>query len=232
MPILQREGLRELRFRTKQRLGRGRIGLAWIPLILFGMVITKLNVTSTPPPVELFKAALPPIEVVEPGTERPDGFDTETAGQSTAQQDSELGVNTQKHTQRVARYADVEMSEEELYELVCVVYLESGTQSLRGQQAVAEVILNRVIAGNFPDTVHDVIFQGMESEATLQLSTAPHIGEATPGEDQYLAVEQALYGPSVLPADVVFFSIEGENEYVWGSIEDHVFCYQYPWAVA
>lgn len=139
--------------------------------------------------------------------------------------------NLSETGERVARYADLEISDEELADLVAIVYLEAGTESLRGQQAVAEVILNRVIADNFSDSVHDVIYQGIWT-STPQFSTAPYILTAEPTESQYLAVEQALCGPSILPDDVVYFSLAGENAYVWGTIENHIFCYQYPWAVS
>ena len=132
---------------------------------------------------------------------------------------------------RVSRYANIEITEEEIEELVDIVYLESATQSLRGQQAVAEVILNRVVAENFPNSIHDVIYQGVDGNGALRFSTTPNIKYAKPVANQYTAVEQALYGPSVLPADVVYFSKKGENEHVWGKIGAHVFCYQYPWAV-
>ena len=34
---------------------------------------------------------------------------------------------------------------------------------------------------------------------------------------------------SILDADVVFFSRNGENDRVWGQIGDHVFCREYIW---
>ena len=43
------------------------------------------------------------------------------------------------------------------------------------------------------------------------------------------AIDAALYGPSILPVDVVFFSRNGENDRVWGKIGGHVFCYAYVW---
>lgn len=90
---------------------------------------------------------------------------------------------------------------------------------------MAEVILNRVAAENFPDSVADVIFQ----ENPQQFTTAPLIDEAAPGEAQYAAVDAATSGEAVLPMDVVYFSREPENGNVWGTIGGHVFCYQHTW---
>lgn len=123
------------------------------------------------------------------------------------------------------RYAGITMSDEERRELLAVIYLEAANQSAEGQQAVAEVVLNRVISPDFPDTVHEVIHQ----DNPVQFSTAENIGIATPTEAQETALEAALYGESILPTDVVFFSRKGENSRVYSTIGDHVFCYGYEW---
>lgn len=128
----------------------------------------------------------------------------------------------------VARYAAVNMTEDERRELAAVLYLEAGNQCAEGQQAVAEVVLNRSISEGFPDTVHDVLHQG-EGSTVPQFSTIGNLDVADPAAAQYDAIDAALYGPSILPEDVVFFSRGGENDRVWGTIGDHVFCYAYVW---
>lgn len=122
-----------------------------------------------------------------------------------------------------SRYAPVTEEEREL--IARIVYLEARGEPAKGQQAVAEVILNRVAAENFPDRVADVIHQ----ENPRQFTTAPYIDTAEPGEAQYAAVDAALYGEPVLPLDVVYFSGEPENDNLWGTIGEHSFCYQYEW---
>lgn len=129
---------------------------------------------------------------------------------------------------RVERYAEITMTDEELRELAEIIYHEARGEPPEGQQAVAEVVFNRVIADNFPDTVHDVLHQG-EGTSVPQFSTIRLLGTADPLQEQYDAINAALYGPSILPADVVFFSRKGENGRVWGQIGNHVFCYQYDW---
>ena len=54
----------------------------------------------------------------------------------------------------MARYADVSMTEAERAELAAIIYLEARGEPAEGQQAVAEVILNRVISPDFPDSVN------------------------------------------------------------------------------
>lgn len=137
-------------------------------------------------------------------------------------------TETTPAAERVPRYARVGMSEDERRELAAIVYLESANQCADGQQAVAEVVLNRVISPDFPNTVHDVLHEG-EGTAVPQFSTIVNLDSAEPSAAQYAAIDAALYGPSILPEDVVFFSRCGENDRIWGKIQDHVFCYEYIW---
>lgn len=127
---------------------------------------------------------------------------------------------------RAARYINIEMTPEEWDELAAVVFLESGNQCAEGQQAVVEVVFNRVLHSDFPDTVHDVLHEG-ESSSVPQFSTVYLIDTAVPMQAQYDAINGALYGDTILDADVVFFSRDGENDRVWGQIGDHVFCREY-----
>lgn len=112
--------------------------------------------------------------------------------------------------------------------LARLVWLEARGEPAEGQQAVAEVVLNRVAADNFPNTVREVIYEGYGTNCQ-QFTPAGLIDTAEPTEDQYAAVERAAGGERILPADVVYFSTEAENSRVWGQIGNHVFCHQYIW---
>ena len=128
----------------------------------------------------------------------------------------------------VERYARITMTEAERDEMAAIIYLEARGEPAEGQQAVAEVILNRVIHQDFPDSVHEVLHQG-EGTAVPQFSTIAMLEIAAPTQEQYDAIDAALYGPSILPDEVVFFSRAGENNRVWGTIGGHVFCCAYIW---
>ena len=99
--------------------------------------------------------------------------------------------------------------------------MEARGESEEGQQAVAEVIINRMHADNFPETLKGVVF------AEGQFKSAAFVDEAEPTQAQYEAVEKALYGPYVLPEDVVFFATYPTNDNVWGEIGGHIFCHQW-----
>lgn len=119
------------------------------------------------------------------------------------------------------RYPDIELTYEQKKLLASMVWVEAQGESAEGQQAVAEVVLNRMAADNFPDTLKGVIF------AEGQFRSTPYLEDAEPTQAQYEAVERALEGPYVLPMDVVFFATYAVNENVWGRIGGHVFCYQW-----
>ena len=104
-----------------------------------------------------------------------------------------------------------------------IVWHEARGESAEGQRAVVEVVFNRVEADNFPDTVEDVISQ------ENQFSSAGYVDSAEPTDEQYQAIEQALYEEPMLPGDVVYFSQGAENDRVWGVIGGHTFCRQYEW---
>ena len=127
-----------------------------------------------------------------------------------------------------SRYYEIHIEAWELEEMAAIIYLEARNQSAEGQQAVAEVILNRVLYDGFPDSVSEVIHE-VNSKGVAQFTTVYKLSEAKPTAAQYKAVIGALYGEPVLPLDVVFFSRGGENDRVYKKIDDHIFCYAYKW---
>lgn len=119
------------------------------------------------------------------------------------------------------RYPDLSLSDADVEMLAKLVYAEADGEPFEGQQAVAEVILNRVAASNFPGTVTGVI------KAPDQFRAASQLYRAKPTHVQYEAVRRAWKGPYVLDKDVVFFSTGAVNKNVWGTIGNHTFCHQY-----
>lgn len=119
------------------------------------------------------------------------------------------------------RYPDIHLTYEDKVLLARMVWVEARGESFEGQQAVAEVVLNRVKASNFSNTVRDVIYTPDQFRSTA------HLDEAEPYQTQFEAVEQAYEGPYVLPEDVVFFATYAVNDNIWGKIGGHTFCYQW-----
>lgn len=119
------------------------------------------------------------------------------------------------------RYGDLTLSEADMELIARLVWVEAQGEEDDGQQAVAEVILNRVYSDRFPNTVRGVIY------AEDQFRGTQYISEAEPTQTQYEAVERALCGPYILPINVTHFATYAVNKDVWGTIGGHTFCYQW-----
>ena len=65
----------------------------------------------------------------------------------------------------VLHSANVAEREQAVKCLAAAVYYEAGTETVAGQRAVAQVILNRVRAPAFPASVCGVVFQGAQGHA-------------------------------------------------------------------
>lgn len=71
-------------------------------------------------------------------------------------------IATLSETVKERDAALIEQNEDHRRQVTCLalaVYYESRGESLRGQRAVASVVMNRVRSPRFPDTVCEVIFQ-------------------------------------------------------------------------
>mgnify|MGYP003305809565 CR=1 FL=1 len=119
------------------------------------------------------------------------------------------------------RYPDIMLNNEDRQLLAKVIWVEAQGECKEGQQAVAEVVLNRMASPNFGDTLKSVIY------AQGQFRSVPFLEDADPHQAQYDAIERAIYGPYVLPEDVVHFATYPTNNNVWGQIGGHIFCYEY-----
>ena len=119
------------------------------------------------------------------------------------------------------RYPGLELTDAEIDLMAKLLCAEAASEPFEGQQAIAEVILNRLISGRFQSSIHNII------HAEGQFEGASQMYKAVPTYSQYKAIERAIYGPYVVPIDVVFFAKFIVNKNVWGTIGSHTFCYSY-----
>ena len=117
------------------------------------------------------------------------------------------------------RYPDVELTWDEQQLMAKIIWLEARGESREGQQAIAEIILNRLVSGKFGDSIHDVIY------GEGQFRTTPFLKDADAWQAQYDAIDDALTGPNILPMNVYYFATYPENGKIWGKIGGHIFCY-------
>lgn len=117
------------------------------------------------------------------------------------------------------RYDGLTLTEDETKLLAKLIYVEARGECEDGQQAIAEVVLNRLTSDLFSGSITAMI------NDESQFVPNKLIKEAKPGQAQYEAIDRALYGPYVLPKDVLFYGRVRTTDSVWGSIGGHIFCY-------
>ena len=120
--------------------------------------------------------------------------------------------------QQENRYEGYTLTDEDIYMLACFVWAEAGEETLEVQQAVAEVVLNRLVSDQYPNTVRDVIYN---TELYRAVKKMDKWGEEN--FNPYMAVNAAMYGPYVLPEDICFYSDWEKGEDIWGQLGKYTF---------
>ncbi len=120
--------------------------------------------------------------------------------------------------QQENRYEGYALNGEDIYMLACFVWAEARDESPEVQQAVAEVVLNRLVSDQYPNTVRDVIYN---TEFYRAAKTMDKWGEEN--FDPYIAVDAAMYGPYILPKDICFYSDWEKGQDVWGQLGKYTF---------
>ena len=93
---------------------------------------------------------------------------------------------------------------DELYWLSRIIYAEARGESLTGQIAVGNVVLNRVASPDYPDTIYEVIF---DSEHAVQFQpVSDGTIYNTPDTGSIQAAKLALQGVNVAGSSLFFFN--------------------------
>lgn len=117
-------------------------------------------------------------------------------------------------------YSDIVMTENEKHILWWIVALEAGTQPDIGQRAVVEVIFNRVLSDEWPNTVEEVLYQPIQF-STIPYLTHPYCDATDKEMDNINYVLE--HGRTALPEDYVFFGKSKVNGKDFIQIQDHYF---------
>jgi uncharacterized protein YgiM (DUF1202 family) len=113
----------------------------------------------------------------------------------------------------------IELTDDEIDLLAKIVWTEARSQSDDGEVAVCEVIFNRMVALQYPDTLIGVLSDG-DAFASWDLRN-----KATPTEREYEIIEETLRGETdILSLDVMYFSTTPRNDNVEAHIGGHFFC--------
>ena len=146
--------------------------------------------------------------------------------ENTSPQQTSTPTPTQEPTstpEPVHRYSNIKnmLSEEEIEFLAQIVYLEAGLEPDLGQQAVIEVIFNRINYYKYPNTLREVIFQ----KGQFAVVSRYEKGLGLVREKELKNIKLVLEGKTnILPDDTVYFATRPLTDRVVVKIGVHYFC--------
>ena len=114
-------------------------------------------------------------------------------------------ISNESSTQN--EYSGIQISDSEMEELKRIVAAEAQTQSLEGREAVVEVIFNRVLSDEWPDTVHGVLSQKGQFATWRMRNQSWIVPDAAVAAIEYVLEN----GRTVLPEGYVYFDTKGRN---------------------
>lgn len=117
---------------------------------------------------------------------------------------------------------NITLTQEEIDLLARIVWLESRGEPQNGQEAVVEVIFNRIASDKYPNTLYDVLSQ----KNPVQFCSWKNRATAEPTEKEYQSIENVLNGnTNILRNDTLYFSTEPLTSRRDVVIGGHSFCY-------
>ena len=140
----------------------------------------------------------------------------ETAQVSQVVQETAIEQETQQNRWNIT------LTPEETELLARIVWLESQGEPVEGQQAVVEVVFNRMRSEVYPDTLYEVLSQ----KNPVQFCSFKNRNRANPTQKEYESIKQVLDGKTrLLRDDTMYFSTFPLTEHVEVKIGGHYFCY-------
>lgn len=144
----------------------------------------------------------------------------------TAESDEETGIEKRNSVVVTAPVYEnrwgIELNEEEIDLLAKILYLEARGESVEGQEAVVEVVFNRMASELYPNTLYEVLSQ----KNPVQFSSWKNREKAEPTEKEYQSIDNVLNGnTNILRDDTLYFSTFMMTSNLDVQIENHYFCY-------
>ena len=119
---------------------------------------------------------------------------------------------------------NISLTDEEIDLLAKIVWLEANGEPVEGQEAVVEVVLNRMASDLYPDTLYDVLSQNNP----VQFVSWKRRDKAHPTETEYQSIYNVLNGNTdLLRNDTMNFSTYPLTSNLDVKICCHYFCYKY-----
>lgn len=171
------------------------------------VIVASPEETQEVMPLEVQTESVP-VEV------QTDYLQQDTAGQTICNEETENQIYQNRW--------NITLTEEEIELLARIVWLEANGEPVEGQEAVVEVILNRMASDLYPDTLYDVLSQ----KHPVQFCSFKNRERATPTEKEYQSIYEVLNGnTNILRNDTLYFSTVALTSNLDVRIGGHSFCY-------
>lgn len=126
--------------------------------------------------------------------------------------------------ENTAYYKDIVLTEEEKIMVGKVIYSESGNQSFTGRRCVAEVIFNRLLSDQWPDTIAEVLYAPYQFTNPGGFDWTQATEEQ--GRAQFDVIDAVLKETvPILRTDCVYFATYDANGTFYEKIGAHYFAY-------
>ena len=146
----------------------------------------------------------------------------QTVQEAPAEQDAQIVQETQAAPASPENRWHITLSPDETELLARIVWLESQGEPVKGQQAVVEVVFNRMRSDVYPDTLYEVLSQ----KNPVQFCSFKNRDRAKPTQKEYDSIQQVLDGKTrILRDDTMYFSTFPLTEHAEVKIGGHYFCY-------
>lgn len=103
------------------------------------------------------------------------------------------------------------LEEQEYQVLLKIVEAEAGGEDTTGKLLVANVVMNRVRSGHFPNTVHEVVYQKNDGKAQFSPTVDGRIDRVNVSQETIEAVARAMNGEDASAGALYFRSVKSNN---------------------
>lgn len=103
------------------------------------------------------------------------------------------------------------LAEQEYQVLLRIVEAEAGGEDTTGKMLVANVVMNRVRSGYFPNTVSEVVYQKNQGRAQFSPTVDGRIDQVCVSQDTVEAVARVLSGEDISAGALYFKSVHSSS---------------------
>lgn len=125
-------------------------------------------------------------------------------------QTGEENVETEVPVEETAG-SSFSLEEQEYQVLLKIVEAEAGGEDTTGKMLVANVVMNRVRSGKFPNTVTEVVYQRSEGKAQFSPTADGRIDQVNVSQDTVDAVARVMNGEDPSAGALFFRSVSSKS---------------------